>query len=124
MFEPTIPPPDPREGKLPVWAQGLIAECRQAAQEWRGLNEAARLATKPDKTDTIIDQYAELPIGLPVGAEVTFFTEPLRPNPRRWDWITCSIREELSGRYLQIHGSGPVFVRATASNSFRLGVDR
>ena len=70
-----IPPPDPREQTLPKWAQQQLDDLRTAATEAQRRAEEARLATRPDDTDTVLDRYDATPIGLPKGSLVYFLVE-------------------------------------------------
>lgn len=47
--------PDPREAKLPVWAQDIINSLRRLAAEADQLAETARLNTDPDASTAVID---------------------------------------------------------------------
>ena len=63
---------DAREDKLPKWAALMIVRLRQQVEAAERKAAMARLATDPHGTDTIIDAYADIPIGLPKGANVRF----------------------------------------------------
>jgi hypothetical protein len=47
--------PDPREAKLPVWAQDLIRNLRRLTAEADQLAETARLNTDPDTSTAVVD---------------------------------------------------------------------
>jgi hypothetical protein len=47
--------PDPREAKLPVWAQDIINSLRRLAAEADRLAETARLNTDPDTSTAVVD---------------------------------------------------------------------
>ncbi|WP_367135863.1 hypothetical protein [Saccharothrix sp. HUAS TT1] len=73
---------DPREEKLPRWARNKMEGLRRAvslaaldvvAADQRA--DEARLATRPEDSDAVLDPYAEIPIGLGTGRRVRF-----RPN--------------------------------------------
>jgi hypothetical protein len=57
--------PDPREDRLPAWAQNLIRDLRRTAAETIRSAQEARLATDPDGSLVQIGAYRdETPIGL------------------------------------------------------------
>src|ERR1041384_1213990 len=64
--------PDPRESKLPAWAQDLLQRERQARKAAQALAESAALATKPDESGAVLDRYDEIPIGLGADPRVAF----------------------------------------------------
>ena len=56
---------DPREQRLPVWAQGLIEELRRKAIYAQKLADEARLATDPAiSLVQLVTDYDAVPIGL------------------------------------------------------------
>lgn len=112
-----IPEPDPREGKLPGWAQVLLARTRLAARNLNDYARAARLETNPDETNTILDQYSPEPVGLPNNADVTF----RMPDDPRWQWITASVRSNPGEPVeVEIRGSAPFTIEAPVSNRLRI----
>lgn len=55
---------DPREEKLPRWAQQELDRLRRKVADAERLAEEARLATKPEESDAILYPYDEVPVGL------------------------------------------------------------
>lgn len=49
--------PDPREEKLPRWAQVLLCELRREVASAKATAQAARLATDPEGSDMVLDPY-------------------------------------------------------------------
>jgi hypothetical protein len=47
--------PDPREAKLPVWAQDIIRSLRRQLAQADRLAETARLNTDPDTSTAVVD---------------------------------------------------------------------
>lgn len=67
---------DPREERLAKWARDLIDDLRRKVEDAEREAEEARLATRPDETDTVIQPYDDIPIGLPKGERVRFRLGP------------------------------------------------
>jgi hypothetical protein len=108
--------PDPREGRLPAWAQRKLDSARHLVRVAQEQAEAARLATKPDETDTIVDRYADIPIGLPKGCRVRYRTGPHDLS----DYF--EIRADGNG--VEVHAGGPMIVIPQVTNVLRLEARR
>lgn len=70
-----IPAEDPREDKLPVWAQDRLRRLRRLAQEAQEVARDARLETDPEGSHAVLDVHGEVPVGLGKDPEVTFYLE-------------------------------------------------
>ncbi len=112
-----LPDPDPREKKLPLYAQELLRSCRERVAQWEAYAVKARLDTNPDETDTIIDDYSDHPIGLPRGEAVKF----RQPGDRhRRAYITARMqsasRSEEAG-WVLIQAGDMIEVRPQSGNT-------
>jgi len=116
-----IPEPDQAwENRLPVRARGLLVQLRQIAHEWKACAEAARLATNPHATDTVLDASSVVPIGLPRGCDITFKLGLLVDRDRsRDEWIQVRARTRGPGRsHIEIMGpmGNPLHVLPYSTN--------
>jgi len=70
--------PDPREAKLPAWAQATITRLRSSVSSEQVRANAARLDNGPETSNTMIDYYDRegVPIYLPDSERVRFVTGP------------------------------------------------
>lgn len=105
--------PDPREERLPKWAQADMRALRRMVEHAERVAEEARLATKPDETHVVINPYQDT-IGLPERESVRFFIEA----PHRW------IDVQWRGEYVEIMGSSALTLTGQASNVMRASVAR
>ncbi|MDG4801704.1 hypothetical protein [Micromonospora sp. WMMD980] len=71
--------------------------------------DAARLATDPEASSAVLDQYADIPIGLGRHARVTFKLADLNVTIYRDDWGA-----------LQVMGNQPFAVHPSASNTVEI----
>ena len=125
-----IPPPDPREAKLPRWAQDHLATMRRQVEAARRAEDAARLATSPDESDTLLDRYAEsdIPIGLGVGISVHFLFGEV--GDRRAPAIQARLHRPVGRHgplpvYLELIGiSGGITVSPQSGNVIRVRDER
>lgn len=108
--------PQDRELRLPAYARGLIENLRRTVERLEGERDAARFATNPGESDTLIDVFADPPIGLGRGTMVRFLLNG-DPSSR------VDVHTDCDGAVL-VHGSDPFILRMEASNSLRISVDR
>lgn len=109
--------PDPREQRLPVWAQTLIRSLRETAAAERAAADVAReealnvrRATDPDGSTAILHPYDDVPVGLGLDARVRF-----RPIDKPRAWIDVRTHP-ISGR-IEVSSGGPeLVVRPHAAN--------
>lgn len=111
--------PHEKEGKLPKWAKNYIGSLRTALASAIAHAEGARLATKPDDTDTLIDYYSDVPIGLPPGERVRFLVGDELLGKHR-DWIDVRV----TGSVVDVMASRGLAILPGASNTCRMGVSR
>lgn len=105
--------PDSREAKLPVWARTYIERLRRVVQDAESDRDAARLATDSAGSDTVIDPYADIPIGLGKGTIVRFRLG----DERRMEWADVSVIHTGDGRtLLQIMAGSTVHIEPRAAN--------
>lgn len=121
-------PSDPREHKLPVWAQDMINHLRRLLKREQAAAESARLATKPDASNTVIERFGAGPVGLGVSPNV-HFKLPRTHHDGRHPELRMQLQRD--GRDAgRIHvmliggGSGRLDVRPESSNSLTIGTNR
>lgn len=112
---------DPREARLPAWAQKLIADLRA---EITGLNDeladaikaaqAARLATAPNTAPITVDGPDGLPIGLPFGL-VSFYLE-------KDIIITVSMADDRSTLFVDALSKAAIVICPADKRSFHVGL--
>lgn len=111
--------PDPREGKLPKWAQQEIARLRDAATsadkrvaaaEERA--EEARLKTKPDEVNTLWAPRYNEDIGLGNGERIRFL---LGKQSRTWDNVDVKVTSH-DPELLEVHAGRSMLVHLNSSN--------
>lgn len=103
-----IPEPDPREDKLPVWAQDRLTRLRRLAREAQEVARDARLGTKPEESHAVLDAYGEVPVGLGKDPEVTFRLEG-------GESVTVR-RRRTDPRLLEVSGSRAITLRPRVAN--------
>lgn len=111
---------DPREAKLPVWVRTELATLRRRVQNAElELNET-RLDTDPANSDTVLDAYSAIPVGLGKGTSVRFRLG----NERHSQWADCKVKRDHNGMnpYLQIMAGTGVTVEPWSSNVIHLRV--
>ncbi|MEV0267700.1 hypothetical protein AB0H43_02905 [Hamadaea sp. NPDC050747] len=92
---------DPREGKLPKWAQDLLADLRRKVEDAETRAEEARYATDPEGSDAVLYPHADVPVGLGDHAQVRF-----KLGPRKHDYADLRVERGAllvsGGQYLSI----------------------
>lgn len=98
---------DPREERLPVWAQTLIRGLRATAAQERAAADVARedalnarRATDPDGSTAILCPYDDVPVGLGFDARVRF-----RPIDKPRAWVDVRVHP-ITGR-VEVSSGGP-----------------
>ena len=110
--------PDPREARLPVWAQGLIGRLRREVEDERRRADEARGSGGPEDTDTVIDPYDDVPIRLPKGERVRFLV-----GRDHYEWIDCQVLHHATlGRVVQVMAGTSLVVHPSVTNVVYLGV--
>lgn len=102
--------PDPRESKLPAWAQKQLAHLRLELTDALKAAEEARLATSPDESNAVIDRFPVGSIGLG-NATVTF---------KLGDKWHESVAVRVQGAALIVNGAGTISVQPSASNAVQI----
>lgn len=110
-------PADDRESRLPRWAQGRIAELERRLQAAEAAADAARLATAPAESDTLIDPHEPVPIGLGTGPRVRFLPAGPGDTLRRW----VDVRVDPFG-YVEVMGGDVFAIEPQSSNLIRIRV--
>lgn len=107
--------PDPREGKLPQWAQEKLRRTRAMTEDARKTAKEAVQATRPEESAIVLNPYQEHG-GIGIADE--------RSTLRFWLSKDAYVDIQTRNGRLVLHGSDPLVMFATASNSFRVGVER
>lgn len=107
---------DPREQLLPRWAQEALTRLRRRVEDAERRAHEARLATRPDETNTLIHLYDAVPIGLPEGETVYFRTGA----PEADEYVAVYV----SGNVVEISGFKPISVEPGSSNSITVRLRR
>lgn len=108
---------DEREDRLPKWAQELLRRLRMRLDEAR---KYARRTQHEGETDTFFDPYADLPGRLKPGTTVVFV---LGKDARGEDiYVYAKARRDGDQSYLELHGSGGLWVQGWATNVLHLNV--
>lgn len=110
--------PDPREAKLPRWARDLLSNMRLRVERAERTAEAARLATKPDETDTVLYRYGDEEVGLAPGSTVQF-----RIGSNRRDYVGCRIHRDSRGARLDLIGGDSIRITPHSSNHISIIVE-
>ncbi|WP_406379139.1 hypothetical protein [Streptomyces sp. NBC_00197] len=108
--------PDPRESRLPKWAQQELSRLRRDLDIERQTVEELR-GNIPD-TDTFALDYIRGNSPLPKGSRVGFHPRPDDDFGRLQIQVYCE-----SGR-LRVQGDYALTVRPSASNSLTIEIDR
>jgi hypothetical protein len=103
---------DPREPRLPKWAQAELATLRRELDVERQRNEELRGAIP--ETDTFVRDYGREDRPLPKGSRVAFHLKPDTGHIRR------SVIVHVEGDRLEVQGDYGLVVYPRASNSVRL----
>lgn len=113
---PDAPLADPREAKLPVWAQIQLREMRRLVSQWERYAIDARLETRPEETDTVVDDYSQHPIGLPKGEPVKF--RRIERAGRREEYITARMLNGPTNRgWVCIQGADVLEILPQSGNT-------
>ncbi len=105
---------DEREQRLPKWAQEKLTDARRRVRDANELAQAARLATKPDETDTLIDPWGDS-IGLPKGERVRFL---LADDDNLREWVDVRVKDGV----LELMGGGSLVLRPQVTNVVHIKV--
>lgn len=109
---------DPRETKLPIWAQKELARLRRKVEDAERRATEARLSNGPEDSDTLLDPYDETPIRLPRGTKVRFVLG------KSYDYVDVQIlRRREEGPYVELMGQQQLVIRPQVSNVVRVQID-
>lgn len=109
-----------REARLPAWTRDLIASLRRRVIEAEAADIAARLATLPSESNTVVDAYADVPIGLGVSPTVRFYVG----DARRDDWIDARVIMQGRDVVLNIMAASSITVAPRSGNVVEIAVIR
>lgn len=102
---------DPREEKLPRWAQDTLKSLRRQVEVQKMRADDARKAGGPDDTDTIVDPYDATPIRLRKGEQVRFLV-----GPEEYQWIDCSVQKRGNGMVVRALSGDSLIIYPSTSN--------
>jgi hypothetical protein len=111
--------PDPREGNLPKWAQGLLGDMRRRTLDAEKGEQEARLATDPVNSDMIIDRYGKTPIGLGKGHRLRVtcvLTRDHDDDPLDWVDFRLSDQGHGLGRSVEVSASSTLNIQPQVTN--------
>ena len=112
---------DPREAKLPVWARKHIESLRRRVEDAESDRDAALLATDPAGSDTVLDAYAAIPVGLGKGTIVRFRLG----DENRQEWVDVHVVRIHDGRrLLQVMAGTSIHIEPRATNVIHVEVSR
>lgn len=108
---------DPREARLPKWAQAEMARLRAAAdsadarvQAANDRAEFARLATDPEGSNTVFAEYGSPEVGLGNGVRVQFRMAGFDRDWRKY------LDVRVQGDEIELHAGGGMSIRHNSSN--------
>lgn len=107
---------DPREQRLPVWAQTELTNLRRKLADAEKRAEETRLATNPAESDALLDYYDDIPIGLGKGKSVWFIVG--QDQFGRDKHVYCRVERDL----LLVHGSEQINVQPSSGNVVQIEV--
>jgi hypothetical protein len=119
MWKPTdaLTNPDPREDRLPAWVRQQFATLRRRTEDAEQERADARLATDPAESDTVLDAYADIPIGLGKEAIVRFRLG----DEERMEWIDAKVSHDAhGGTYLRLMSGENLQIEPCSSNRVHL----
>lgn len=106
---------DPREAKMPLWAQNMMRDARRRTADAERKAEDLRQETRPDDSNTIIRNSYGKEIGLGNGPRVVFKI-PVPPGER---WVDhhdyVEVRLDEHGR-LVLHGGSQLILVPHVTN--------
>lgn len=103
-----------REARLPSWARQLIGSLRLLVTRLESERDAARFATNPDESDTLIDFYTDPPVGIGRGTAVRFRLD------REREYVDV---RNVDGE-VRVSSGDRLVLRLEASNVLRITVER
>ncbi len=121
--------PDPREEKLPRWAQESLKSLRAQVVAANKARDDARQEHGPTDSDTILDPYHPAgPIGLPKGERVRFVLGQADEGIVDRLWVDAQIerqtyRDGQTQVWLQLMGGDGISVSPQSSNVIRVTID-
>lgn len=101
---------DPREDKLPRWAQDLLAKLRRERDDAEQRADEARYATDPDGSSAVLHPWADIPVGLGADARVRFKLGPSF-------YVDARVNRD---RELELRACGPLVLIPQVSNVVRI----
>ena len=112
---------DLREERLPKWAKDEMARLRRDAEQARQGERKARLDTRPDASDTILDSYEPVPIGLGKGTRVRFIVGDASDA-----WIDVHVETPAgsSRPHIEVHGGCGLRITPRVSNAVWVRTER
>lgn len=107
--------PDPREAKLPRYAQETLAELRLELDRERRRADEARLETQPG-SDTFVSFFDREPVGLGNGTPVRFVLAEDRNPDQSWHYIDARVTRTDGRPVLQLMGGHGLTICPQATN--------
>lgn len=110
---------DPREVKLPRWAQDKLDDMRRLTTESREALAATRLASKPEESEAVLNPHGNIKLGIQDGQGLGKHVLISFKLGRHRE-IDCRITSD--GQWLQLRGESRLTMVSDATNSFRVRV--
>ncbi len=120
--------PDPREEKLPRWAQESLKSLRAQVVAANKARDDARQEHGPTDSDTILDPYHPAgPIALPKGERVRFIVGDTPEGLVDRAWVDAQVarqtfRDGSTDRWLEVMAGDTLAVSPQSSNVIRIRV--
>lgn len=113
--------PDPREAKLPAWAQQQLTNLRRVAQTLRVDLDRALDASGPEDSDVVINPYGNIrlgtgPQGLGERPDVRMF---LKGVDKGRAYLDARVEDERR-QWIRVTGSDRLIILSESSNVVRI----
>lgn len=114
-----IDKPDPREERLPKWAQEMIQDARRRTERAEKARDKARQGTDPQGSRAVRYFYDEIPLGLGARPNVRF---TLEPGGYGHSYRYVDVRISESDRRVEIMGGRSIHIEPVSSNVVHIWV--
>jgi hypothetical protein len=107
--------PDPREPKLPKWAQEELRNLRNKLETEKRRADEARIGNGGPDSDTFIDPYDEVPIRLGRETRINFVL-----GDKFQEYFDVQIKRYHGDVYLEVHGGTGMVITPQVSNVIQI----
>lgn len=124
-YEPRIPEIDPREAKLPAWAQRAMSDMRRVTTDAVAFAQSAQLKTDPNGSSILLDPHSgsDAAIGLDDPAigrawrREVGFRVPAKGYPNG-GLICVALLPDMSG--IEVRGDSAITIEPWVTNAIRI----